>query len=128
MVKSLIIWVQGEKNMKKITKKTMWGNEYTFEVVESVPKGFTIWFVDLLENDGYLPLCEPEKGNQDFVNVNTLKAIKCNQGMKEIMKAVARGYGRLDKAEKYLNKKRDTRGDMVIVSLAVPYLKQLKWD
>lgn len=114
--------------MEKITKKTRWGNEYTFEVVESVPKGFTIWLVDLLENDGYLPLYEPEKENPYLVNVNTLKAIKCNQGMKEIMKAVAWGYGRLDKAEKYLNKKRDTKGDMAIVSLAVPHLKQLKWD
>lgn len=51
---------------------------YTFELVDHIPAGYTIWFIKM--TDGYLPLCQCDADKN--VNVNTLKAIRCDDAQK----------------------------------------------
>lgn len=67
-------------------------NDNKFEVVSEVPQGYFIWNIgpqNMIE--GYIPLCEwlNKEDKEDYsINVNTLKAIRVNEGWEEIMAGV----------------------------------------
>lgn len=112
---------------KTIKKDNGYGTTYEFEIVESIPKGFHVWFVSLLNDTGYLPLCEPiEKGSYN-VNVKTLKAIKCD-GVKQVIRAVGWGYDTLTKMDRYLAKSNANELTIKVINEAYPYMKELKWE
>ena len=111
---------------KTIKKDNGYGTTYEFEIVESVPKGFIIWNVNILNDTGYLPLCETIAKGSYTVNTNTLKAIKCN-GVDKVLKASLWGYNTIKKMDRYLAKNKKTR-DTKIINEAYPYMKELKWE
>ena len=63
--------------------KTIISGEYTFEIVESIPRNYFIWNIGKNMIDGYLPLCslagkQPFKGAQ-CIDVGSLRAIKIDE-------------------------------------------------
>ena len=60
--------------------KTIISGEYTFEIVESIPRNYFIWNIGKNMIDGYLPLCslagkQPFKGAQciDVISIHALR-------------------------------------------------------
>jgi hypothetical protein len=107
--------------MEKIT-----AGKHTFEIVESVPVGYEIWNIGADTVKGYLPLCQGNyKGNENWVNPYTLKAIKCEDA--EIIMAAA-GYGikTAKKAEKYIAKNENKANKQYSVEKAKKALPVLK--
>lgn len=83
----------------------------TFEIVEKIPNGFSVWGIG--ENMGtheYIPVCEelrPEDKNNFEINLATLKAVKVAPNeWEKLNKAAAWGIGNLKQAEKALKSKR----------------------
>ena len=76
---------------------------HTFELVDRVPLGYSIWNIGENMADGYLPLCrlaavQPFPGGRS-IEVDTLKAIKC-EGAQEILAAAGWGPETLDEMER----------------------------
>ena len=72
-------------------KKTITHGGHTFELVDHIPQGYTIWNIGKNMIDGYLPLCrlayfQPFPGARN-IEVDTLKAIKCD-GAQVILAAI----------------------------------------
>lgn len=80
---------------------TVSNGKHTFEIVDRIPKGYNIWNIGAVEE--YLPLCEPEdqEGFSYKVNVNTLKAIKCDKAQ-EIMWLAVQGINTPEKVKERL--------------------------
>ena len=83
------------------------GVSHTFELVDRVPLGYSIWNIGENMADGYLPLCrlaavQPFPGGRS-IEVDTLKAIKC-EGAQEILAAAGWGPETLDEMERYIKK------------------------
>ena len=76
---------------------------HTFEVVENIPEGYTVWNIGDNMTDGYLPLCQSENFQ---INPNTLKAIKMDHEELKLMREAA-GYGveDLKSAKRAMNRK-----------------------
>ena len=79
------------------------GVSHTFELVDRVPLGYSIWNIGENMADGYLPLCrlaavQPFPGGRS-IEVDTLKAIKC-EGAQEILAAAGWGPETLDEMER----------------------------
>ena len=67
-----------------------------FEIVDTVPLGYSIWNIGRNMPDGYLPFCrlcaiQPFEGAQ-CIETDTLKAVK-TEGAQTILAAVGRGAG-----------------------------------
>lgn len=79
-----------------------YGTTYTFEVVNKIPEGFSIWAISGIGNGEYIPICEtvrPNDKNCYDVNTQTLKAIKLNKEEVEILfSSTMAGDGTLKKA------------------------------
>lgn len=113
---------------------TITSGNHTFEIVESVPEGFSIWNIGENMVEGYLPLCEPVEEGSFKVNVDTLKAIKL-EGAQTVLKAI--GYSdatdTVEGMERYIKRYRNANGgfaqhkrDKMIAAL--PILKTVKFD
>lgn len=84
------------------------GTTYIFEVVEKIPKGFSVWPISPVGDGEYTPICEtvnPDDKNCYDVNINTLKAIKLSKEESEILfKSAIAGDGTLKKAKTTLKR------------------------
>ena len=85
-------------------------NAYTFEVVEKIPNGYSVWNIPSIGNKEYVPLCErnaPQSKVDFSVNVDSLKIIKLPiKTACLLVKAGKEGVGSKDAAEKALASKR----------------------
>lgn len=104
----------------------------TFEIVESISKGYSIWNIGKNMIDGYLPLCEPISEGSYYVNTKTLKAIKI-EGAQTILEAIGGGQNTTKKMEKYINrysnsKKISTLNRVERMRKALEVMNTLKWD
>ena len=67
--------------MKTYSFENGYGTTYTFEIVNSIPKGYHIWSIPMEHMaEGLIPLCELDPSRMTFegarpVNLNTLKAL-----------------------------------------------------
>lgn len=59
-------------------------DQYTFEVVESIPEGYFIWNIPPMGE--YIPLAEAREDNQKYIKPETLKAIKVTEAEAEAMR------------------------------------------
>ena len=83
------------------------GVTHTFELVDHVPLGYSIWNIGKNMADGYLPLCrlaavQPFPGWRN-IEVDTLKAIKC-EGAQVILEAAGWGPETPEQIERYIKK------------------------
>lgn len=107
---------------------------HTFELVESVPRGYLIWNIGKNMADGYLPLCrlcavQPFRGGRN-IEGDTLKAIKC-EGAQVILKAAGYGPGTLDGMERYIERNKNNprrQYEVKKMKAALPHMRQIKWD
>lgn len=88
-----------------------------FEVVDRVPQGYEIWNVDLLNEKGYLPLCQCDNYK---VNTGTLKCIKCNN-VEEIVYCTGVGQKTIKQMKTYI--KRYSKSKNVLTSKRVSAMK-----
>lgn len=106
----------------------------TYEVVNEIPVGYTIWNVGRNGPEGYLPLCRPAR-EQPFegarsIDTDALKAIKA-EGVEWIMEAFGRGEETLDEFEQYVSRNKnsercDIKHRVELYEIAIPYMKQVK--
>lgn len=106
----------------------------TYEVVDEIPVGYTIWNIGKHAPEGYLPLCRPAR-EQPFegarsIDADALKAIKV-EGAEEIMKAFGRGEETLDEFEQYVSRNKnsehcDIKHRVELYERAIPYMKRVK--
>lgn len=108
-----------------------------FEIVDTVPLGYSIWNIGRNMPDGYLPFCrlcatQPFEGAQ-CIETDTLKAVK-TEGAQTILAAVGRGAGDdLKSMERYLEKHPcpvpGTRvySNVARIKKALPYLLELRY-
>lgn len=108
-----------------------------FEIVETVPLGYSIWNIGSNMPDGYLPFCrlkreQPFDGGQ-CIEEDTLKAVKTD-GAQVILAAVGRGAGNdLPSMERYLKKhpvpKAGSReaANVERIKKAIPFLRELHY-
>lgn len=117
--------------------KTITHNGDTFELVDSVPRGYLIWNIGKNMIDGYLPLCilasdQPFPGGRT-INADALKAIKC-EGAQTILAAIGYGPETPDQMERYIKKYSSEGPDgLHAVSVermkkALPLMREIKWD
>ena len=88
-------------------KKTITHRGHTFEQVDHIPQGYTIWNIGKNMIGGYLPLCrlahfQPFPGARR-IEVDTLKAIKCD-GAQVILAAIGWGPETVEEMERYIEK------------------------
>ena len=111
--------------------------KHTFDVVDFIPGGFSIWNIGQNMIDGYLPLCrlkypQPFSGARQ-IEADTLKAIK-TEGAQKILAAIGSGHDTIEKMENYIqrhqNAKPHTWAYVMVQRMqeALPYMKQLKWN
>ena len=100
----------------------------TYEIVNSIPAGYDVWFIGDYAPKGYIPLCEPITPGSFSINPNTLKAIKTEHA-KEIMDASA--YCKISEMEQYVKRYANARPGtdahraVQKIKRALPYIKQL---
>lgn len=108
------------------------GVSHTFELVDHVPLGYSVWNIGENMADGYLPLCrlcavQPFPGGRK-IEVDTLKAIKC-EGAQEILKVAGWGPETVEEMEKYIEKNKDKphrRYEVERMKNALPYMRKIK--
>ena len=98
---------------------------YKFEIVKSIPKGYSIWNIGNNMVDGYLPLCQVEPSTYSIIP-ETLKAVKFEKAQ-TILRAICGGADTIKKMEKYLLKNKNNRQTRLIKE-ALPLMKQLEWE
>ena len=81
-----------------ITERRWPSPEHTYEIVNAVPLGYTVWNIGHPVAGEYLPLCrlsqhQPFPGGQS-IDVDSLKAIRCD-GAQTILDALGYGPGTL---------------------------------
>jgi len=120
----------GEDICRKVEDKQYITHEgHTFEVVEEVPLGYSIWNIGERAPKGYLPLCQTLDGAWK-INAETLKAIKTDDAQ-AILKISIRGYNTLPSLEKYLShceNRRETvaKVDIELCRKALTALRSIK--
>lgn len=110
------------------------GASHTFEVVERVPIGYSIWNIGKNMADGYLPLCrlaavQPFPGGRN-IEPDTLKAIEC-EGAQVILSAIGWGPETPGQMERYIKKHENNPHRQLEVNRmkkALPYLKKIKFS
>lgn len=117
---------------KEIKMATIKSGNHIFEIVESVPAGYSIWNIGKNMIDGYLPLCE-DAGNYN-VNTDTLKAIKI-EGAQTILAAAgfSKTTNTVNGMEAYIKRNRNAKGAWARykrdkMMAALPILKNVKFD
>ena len=81
---------------------TLHTERHTYEIVESVPKGYEIWNIGKYMAEGYLPLCRVIEGTNN-VEADTLKAIEC-PGAQTILAAIGYGPKTVSEMEAFIKK------------------------
>ena len=86
--------------------------EHTYEIVNAVPLGYTVWNIGHPVAGEYLPLCrlsqhQPVPGGQS-IDVDSLKAIRCD-GAQTILDAAGYGPGTLEEMERFVEKHKMAR-------------------
>lgn len=110
--------------------ETIISGNHTFEVVESVPRGYSVWMIGKNMIDGYLPLCrlspvQPFEGGRN-VEIRTLKAIK-TEGAQTILAACGYGAETVKGMEKLLNGKKKQEDYIVEkIEKALPFMREIK--
>ena len=110
-------------------------NGDTFEIVDFIPLGFSIWNIGKNMPDGYLPLCrlsqrQPFPGGRN-IETDTLKAIKI-EGAQTILAAVSRGCNTIEAMEAFVNEHADAAPgtcsytEVQLYKAALPIMRQLK--
>ena len=99
----------------------------TYEVVDTIPLGYTIWNIGKNAPDGYLPLCRLA-ANQPFpgarnIETDTLKAIKVD-GATDILVAVGSGPNTPASMQKYIEQHENSK-DTVVQLRVARYLKAI---
>ena len=112
--------------------------EDVFEIVDTVPLGYSIWNIGHNMPDGYLPFCrlcmeQPYEGAQ-YIERDTLKAIK-TEGAQIILDAIGRGAGNdLKSMERYLQRHPNpvpgtrSAANVARIQKALPYLRELHYN
>lgn len=110
------------------------GTTDTYEVVDFVPLGYTIWNIGRNAPNGYLPLCRIA-ANQPFpgarnIEADTLKAIKVD-GAKDILAAIGHGQDTLPAMEQYVKRYKNSKTDYVqhrvaLYQKAIPVMQKIK--
>lgn len=110
---------------------------YTFQIVDSVPPGYTIWNIGRHHMpEGYVPFCRLS-GNQPFpggrnIDVDALFAVKA-AGSYEILDAIGYGPETVEEMEAYIKKHKAAKpGSCVFAEVqrmkkALPFLRKIKW-
>lgn len=116
-----------------ITVENMWSKN-TFELVDKVPLGYSVWPIGKNMAPGYLPLCRIDHFHQPFegarrIDPTTLKAIRVD-GAEYVLAAAIRGHGTLKKVRRYINRHKNTTTDCVrrrveIYQKAVPVMEMV---
>lgn len=112
--------------------------KHTFELVDSVPRGYMIWSIGKNMIDGYLPLCRLKRpSEQPFeggraIEPDTLKAIKVD-GAQTILAAVGYGPDDIPSMERYVKRygkseKPVTRRRVERMKAALEIMYTLKWE
>lgn len=83
----------------------------TYEVVDAVPLGYTIWNIGKCAPKGYLPLCRSFSGSKR-IETDTLKAIKID-GAEDILAAIGYGPNTLSSMKKYVEKHENSKDAFV---------------
>ena len=99
-----------------ITERRWPSPEHTYEIVNAVPLGYTVWNIGHPVAGEYLPLCrlsqhQPFPGGQS-IDVDSLKAIRCD-GAQTILDAVGYGPGTLEEMERFVEKNKNEGGSAV---------------
>ena len=110
------------------------GVTHTFELVDHVPLGYSIWNIGKNMADGYLPLCrlaavQPFPGWRN-IEVDTLKAIKC-EGAQVILEAAGWGPETPEQIERYIKKnEKNPRKQFEVKRMkkGLPFMRKLKWN
>ena len=111
-------------------------HEYTYEIVNAVPLGYTVWNVGHPVAGEYLPLCrmskyQPFPGGRS-IDVDSLKAIRCD-GAQTILDAVGYGPGTLDEMECFIEKHKMARPgtlrhrEVERMKAALPFMRSRQW-
>lgn len=105
--------------------KKLFDGKHTFEIVESVPKGYMIWNIGKNMVDGYLPLCklknvQPFEGGRE-IDATALKAIKC-EGAQTVLSAIGGGQDTIEKMERYI--KRYSNSKRALTLIRVEHMKK----
>ena len=110
------------------------GVSHTFELVDHIPLGYSIWNIGENMAEGYLPLCrlaavQPFPGGRR-IEVDTLKAIKC-EGAQVILKTAGLGAETPEEMERYIEKNKNNprrQYEVEKMKAALPYMRKLKWN
>ena len=110
------------------------GVSHTFELVDRMLPGYSIWNIGKNMADGYLPLCrlaavQPFPGGRN-IEVDTLKAIKC-EGAQLILAAAGWGPETPEQMEQYIKKNEKNPHKQYEVKRmrnALPFMRKLKWS
>lgn len=90
--------IRTNKTMKKqIHIKNLFGTVYTFEIVNAIPDGYSVWNISRQDfPHGYIPLAKSLPNDDDLclVDTDTLKALKVES--EELALYLARLAGRGD--------------------------------
>ena len=113
--------------------RTITHNGHTFELVDAVPLGYSIWNIGENMVDGYLPFCrlkqvQPFPGGR-AIETDTLKAIKC-EGAQIILAAVGYGPETPEEMERYIQKYSGNKNrafEVERMKKALPFMRKLKW-
>lgn len=87
--------------------KTLKVNEYVFEIVDSIPKGYSLWNIGHNMQDDYLPLVQTYEGTYE-VNTNTMKAVYIKDAQ-VVLQAIGRGQGTIKKMETYIKRNKNPK-------------------
>lgn len=119
-----------------ITERRWPSPEHTYEIVNAVPLGYTVWNIGHPVAGEYLPLCrlsqhQPFPGGQS-IDVDSLKAIRCD-GAQTILDAVGYGPGTLEEMERFVEKNRmaqprtSRHREVERMKAALPFMRSLQW-
>lgn len=112
--------------------ETIVSSDHTFTVVDEVPLGYEIWNIGKHMVDGYLPFCRVLPGEDRRVEIDTLKAIKC-EGAQTILAAIGAGHKTIAEMEAFIEENRDKHpltweyAQVQKMYKALPFMRQLRW-
>lgn len=110
--------------------------KHTFELIDHVPLGYSIWNIGKNMPDGYLPFCRL-KAIQPFnwcreIELDTLKAMKVDKAQ-VILAAIGGGQNTIEKMEEFVRKNRNAKPNTYAyrqvqkINLALPVMRSLNW-
>lgn len=118
--------------METMTMEYLKHGQYTYELVDYVPKGYEIWNIGHHMKDGYLPIVESGGYDGCQVILETMKAIKLD-GAQTVLKAVGRGQTTKEKMEKYVKRyanstSKSTRIHLARLQAALKELESIEFE